>query len=104
MKKIQLDNTREFADLGMKTIVLHDSEFFKIINFNLKAGMLFPVHSHDIEGQVSIHVIEGEGEFLSDDSAIPARTGDILVCDISQPHGVRATTDLRIVVTIAPPI
>ena len=105
MKKIELDKTREFADLGMKTIVVHDSEFFKIINFNLKAGMLFPVHSHDLDGQVSILVIEGEGEFLSDnDVVIPAKTGDMLVSDIREPHGVRAITDLRVVVTIAPPI
>ncbi|MCL7488871.1 MAG: cupin domain-containing protein, partial [Desulfobulbaceae bacterium] len=84
---------------------LHDSEFFKIINFNITAGRLFPVHSHDLEGQVSIHVIEGEGEFLGDnDAVIPAKTGDILVADISEPHGVKAETDMRIVVTIAPPI
>jgi len=105
MKKIELDTTREFNPLGMQNIVLHDSEFFKIINFNITAGRIFPVHSHDIEGQVSIHVIEGSGAFLADnEQAIPAKTGDILVSDISEPHGVRADTDMRIVVTIAPPI
>jgi quercetin dioxygenase-like cupin family protein len=105
MKKIELDQTREFNPLGMQNFVLHDSEFFKIINFNITAGRIFPVHSHDLEGQVSIHVIEGEGEFLGDnDVVIPAKTGDILVSDISEPHGVKAETDMRIVVTIAPPI
>jgi len=105
MKKIELSATREFTELTMKTIVVHDSEFFKIINFNLKAGMLFPVHSHDLDGQVSIHVIEGEGEFLGDgDVAMAAKEGDVLVCDIREPHGVRAVTDLRLLVTIAPPI
>ena len=89
----------------MQNFVIHDSEFFKIINFNIAAGRIFPVHSHDIEGQVSIHVVEGTGAFLSDnDVAIPAKPGDILVSDISEPHGVRADTDLRILVTIAPPI
>jgi len=105
MKKIELGQTREFNPLGMKSIVLHDSQFFKILNFNLVAGALFPVHSHDIEGQLSILVIEGEGEFLADgDKVVAAKTGDMLLCDISDPHGVRATTDMRIVVTIAPPI
>lgn len=105
MKKIELSTTREFNPMGMKSTVLHDSEFFKVVNFNLVAGALFPVHSHDIEGQLTILVIEGEGEFLSDnDVAMVARTGDMLVCDISDPHGVKATTDMRIVVTIAPPI
>lgn len=105
MKKLDLNDTREFNPLGMKSIVLHDSEFFKILNFNLMAGALFPIHSHDLEGQLSILVIEGEGEFLADDGAsMSAKTGEMLVCDISDPHGVRATTDMRIVVTIAPPI
>lgn len=105
MKKIELDKMREFNPLGMKNFVVHESEFFKIINFNLQAGVLFPVHSHDIEGQLSILVIEGEGAFLGDnDASIPARTGDMLISDIREPHGVKATTDMRIVVTIAPPI
>ncbi|HDL98276.1 MAG TPA: cupin, partial [Desulfobacteraceae bacterium] len=100
MKKIELDKTREFNPLGMKSFVVHESEFFKIINFNLHAGVLFPVHSHDIEGQLSILVIEGEGFFLGDnDTSIPARTGDMLVADIREPHGVKAITDMRIVVT-----
>lgn len=105
MKKLELAETRKFNPLGMQNFVLHDSEFFKIINFNIKAGSIFPVHSHDLEGQVSIHVIEGTGAFLGDnDATIPAKPGDILISDISEPHGVRADTDLRIVVTIAPPI
>lgn len=105
MKKIELDKTREFNPLGMQNFVIHDSEFFKIINFNIAAGKIFPVHSHDLEGQLSIHVIEGEGEFLADNEmSMPAKTGDILVSDISEPHGVKADTDMRIVVTIAPPI
>ena len=73
MKKISLNETREFNPLGMKSIVLHDSEYFKILNFNLVAGALFPVHSHELEGQLSILVLEGEGEFLGDNNtAIPA--------------------------------
>ena len=105
MKKLELANTREFNPLGMKSIVLYDSEHFKILNFNLKAGALFPVHSHDLDGQLSILVIEGEGEFLADNNAsMPAKTGDMLISEIREPHGVKATTDMRIVVTIAPPI
>jgi quercetin dioxygenase-like cupin family protein len=105
MNKYELDSTRKFNPLGMQNFVLHESEFFKIINFNISAGRIFPVHSHDLEGQVSIHVIEGTGEFLGDNQVtIPAKVGDILVSDIREPHGVKADTDMRIVVTIAPPI
>ena len=104
MRKIELDETREFSPIAIKNYVLHDSPYFKIINFNIGAGQLFPVHSHDLEGQLSMIVIEGEGEFLSDDKVIPAKTGDMLISDISEPHGVKAATDMRIIVTIAPPI
>ena len=106
MKKIELDKTRIFDDKGMKIFhLVADSPYFKIINFNIKAGHTFPVHSHDLEGQLSIVVIEGNGEFLGkDDFATPAKLGDILVSDISEPHGVRAESDMRILVTIAPPI
>jgi hypothetical protein len=38
------------------------------------------------------------------DTKIPAETGDILVSEIREPHGVMAETKMRIVVTIAPPI
>ncbi len=104
MKKIELDKSREFSPIAIKNVVLHDSPYFKIINFNIGAGQLFPVHSHDIDGQLSMLVIEGEGDFLSDDTVIPAKVGDMLVADISEPHGVKARTDMRIIVTIAPPI
>jgi len=63
MKKLELSKTREFNPLGMKTVLLHDSEHFKILNFNLVAGALFPIHSHDLDGQLSILVIEGEAIF-----------------------------------------
>ncbi len=104
MKKLELSKTREFDPRTMKKFLLHDSPWFKIINFNLPAGHTFPVHSHDTEGQLSILVIEGEGEFLAaGDAAIPAKLGDMLISEIAEPHGVRAITDMRIIVTIAPP-
>jgi quercetin dioxygenase-like cupin family protein len=104
MKKITLAATREFSEKSFKRFLLHDSAYFRVLNFNLLAGQVFPVHSHPADGQLTIHVIEGEGEFLADkETAMPARCGDILVSDISEPHGVRALTDMRIVVTIAPP-
>ncbi|MCB2181584.1 MAG: cupin domain-containing protein [Desulfobulbaceae bacterium] len=106
MKKIRLADTREFTEGGMKRFFLvEDSPYFKIINFNLSAGHTFPVHSHDTDGQLSIHVIEGKGFFLGENEAeIAAESGDILISEIREPHGVRAESDMRIVVTIAPPI
>jgi len=104
MKKINLFEEGGFSEKAMKKLLVHDSPYFKILNFNFKAGQQLPIHSHDIEGQLSILVLEGEGEFLAQDGTLPAKLGDVLVCDISVPHGIRATTDMRTVVTIAPPI
>lgn len=106
MKKFELDTTREFTAGGMKRfVIVQDSPYFKIINFNLSAGHTFPVHSHNLDGELSILVLEGTGDFLGEgETAIPAKPGDILLSKISEPHGVRAHTDMRILVTIAPPI
>ncbi len=77
----------------------------KVINFNFKAGQQLPVHSHDLEGELTLTILEGQGEFLAADGvSMPANTGDVLVSDIAEPHGVKATTDMRVLVTIAPPI
>ena len=105
MKKLNLYEENGFSEKSMKNFLVHDSPYFKILNFNFKAGQELPIHSHDIEGQLSITVIEGEGEFLGAEGAtMPAREGDVLISDIAEPHGIRASKDLRVLVTIAPPI
>ncbi len=106
MQLIKLDETNEFTPGQMARIFLvEDSPFFKIINFNLDAGVTFPVHSHDLDGELSILVLEGEGFFLGENNMeMQARKGDILRSEIREPHGVRASTKMRILVTIAPPI
>lgn len=105
MKKTNLFQANDFNDLSMKALLVHDSPYFKILNFNFRAGQELPVHSHDIEGQVSLFVVEGKGKFLGkENTEIAAKAGDILICDISEPHGLRAESDLRLLVTIAPPI
>jgi quercetin dioxygenase-like cupin family protein len=106
MKVLKLTETNEFTSGAMKRFFLvQTSEFFKIINFNLDAGVTFPVHSHDLDGELSIQVLEGKGWFLGEnDTKIPANEGDILISEIREPHGVMADTKMRIIVTIAPPI
>ena len=105
LKKIAVFEENDFSEKQFKKLLVHDSPYFKIINFNFKAGQELPIHSHEIEGQLSIAVLEGAGEFLGKDNvALPANTGDVLISDISEPHGIRAKTDMRALVTIAPPI
>nr|WP_321467700.1 cupin domain-containing protein [uncultured Desulfobulbus sp.] len=105
MKTIDLATTNTFTAGSMKGYFLvEDSQYFKIINFNLDAGVTFPVHSHDLDGELSILVLEGEGYFLGNDTKISAKTGDLLISQIREPHGVEAATKMRLLVTIAPPI
>lgn len=105
MKNVNVFEANDFADKGFKRLLVHDSPYFKILNFNFKAGQELPVHAHDLEGQVSLVVLEGTGEFLGKDGAvIPASPGDVLISEIAEPHGLRAKTNLRLLVTIAPPI
>jgi quercetin dioxygenase-like cupin family protein len=105
MKKVSMFEENSFKDSGLSRLLVHDSPYFKILNFNFKAGQELPLHSHDIEGEVSIAVLEGRGEFLAaDDETLPAAVGDILISDIAEPHGLKAETDMRVLVTIAPPI
>jgi quercetin dioxygenase-like cupin family protein len=105
IKRIELFKESGFGDKTMKKFLVHDSPYFKVLNFNFSAGQELPVHAHDIEGQLSIVVLEGTGSFLGkDNSEFPANPGDVLISDISEPHGVRAESQMRVLVTIAPPI
>jgi quercetin dioxygenase-like cupin family protein len=105
MKHLNLYEENDFSEKAFKKLLVHDSPYFKILNFNFKAGQELPVHNHDIEGQLSLVIIEGEGEFLGkDNTTLPAKAGDVAISEIAEPHGLRAKTDLRLLVTIAPPI
>jgi quercetin dioxygenase-like cupin family protein len=104
-RKVEVFKENRFDEQSMKNFLVHESPYMKVINFNFKAGQELPVHSHDIDGQVAIAVLEGQGQFLGDGGKeLDANTGDVLISDISEPHGIRAISDLRVLVTIAPPI
>jgi quercetin dioxygenase-like cupin family protein len=105
LKRVAVFEENGFSDKAMTNFLVHESPYLKIINFNFKAGQQLPVHAHDIDGQVSITVLEGRGEFIgAAGSRLPANPGDVLVADISEPHGIKADSDMRVLVAIAPPI
>ena len=105
LKKIEVFKENDFSDKAMKNLLVHESPYIKVLNFNFKAGQELPIHSHEIEGQLSITVLEGKGKFLGDGGKeLDANPGDVLISDIAEPHGIRAVDDLRVLVTIAPPI
>jgi quercetin dioxygenase-like cupin family protein len=105
MKQINLYEANDFGDKGLKRLLVHDSPYFRILNFNFKSEQELPVHAHEVEGQLSLVVLEGEGEFLGkDETSFPGKQGDVVISDIDEPHGFRARTQVRLLVTIAPPI
>lgn len=105
MKRIEVFKEGQFSEKGLGKFSIHDSPYFRVINFNFKEGQELGIHSHDVDGQLSIVVLEGEGEFLGKEGmTLPAKTGDVLISDIREPHGVRAWSDMRVIVTIAPPV
>lgn len=105
MKKVEVFKENGFSDKAFQNLLVHESPYMKVLNFNFKAGQQLPIHAHDIEGQLSIVVLEGVGKFMADDGKeLDANPGDVLISDISEPHGIRATADMRVLVTIAPPI
>jgi len=105
LKRVAVFEENGFSDKAMTNFLVHESPYLKIINFNFKAGQQLPVHAHDIDGQVSITVLEGRGEFIgAEGRRLPANPGDVLVADISEPHGIKAESDMRVLVAIAPPI
>ena len=104
-KKIEVFKENRFDERSMKNFLVHESPYMKVINFNFKAGQELPIHSHEIEGQVAIAILEGQGQFLgAGGKELDANVGDVLISDINEPHGIRAVSDLRVLVTIAPPI
>ena len=105
MKRVEALKEGQFSEKGMAKLLIHDSPYFRVINFNFKNGQEMAIHSHDVDGQLSIVVLEGRGDFLGKDGAtLPANTGDVLISDIREPHGIRAKSEMRVIVTIAPPI
>jgi quercetin dioxygenase-like cupin family protein len=105
MKRIEVFKKGVFSEEGVGKFLIHDSPYFRVINFNFQGGQELGIHSHDVEGQLSIVVLEGEGEFLGKDGlTLPANPGDVLISDIREPHGILAISDMRVIVTIAPPL
>ena len=105
MRKNSIPQTREFKPNKMHVQLVHESENVKVMNFNLKAGQELPVHSHDIDGELVLTVLSGEGQLLGEHGVLDSLApGDVIICEIRIPHGARATTDMSLVVTIAPPI
>ena len=103
MKVFQSPEFSQFSKTGPLRKVLFDSPSLRIISFNFEPGQEMPVHEHHADGEVAFLALEGEGVFTCEDSDMTIQAGTLLVMPVSEPHGFRASTRLRLLVFIAPP-
>jgi quercetin dioxygenase-like cupin family protein len=104
MKKIDLEEVAKFSEEKYWLDFVHDSPNIRLILFCFEPGQELPVHSHDVESEVFLYVVEGEGFFTGGREDIPAGKGSLLVSPVSEPHGVKAETRMKVLVGITPPI
>jgi quercetin dioxygenase-like cupin family protein len=83
--------------------VLFDSPSLRILSLNFEPGQEMPVHGHHADAEVAFLVLEGEGVFIGEDMHFPVQAGTLQVMPVSEPHGLKATTRLRLLVFIAQP-
>ncbi len=101
---IEIDEVAKFSKEKFEIKLLHDSPNTRILLFCFEPGQELPVHSHDVESDVSLCVLEGEGCFTGGEKDIPAKKGSLLVSPVSEPHGIKAETRMKVLVSITPPI
>jgi len=101
MKFVDLKKVEEFKTDKAYRVLLYDSPNLRVLAFNLEPGQELPVHSHSGDSDVALIILEGEGEFTGA-HAMPARAGQIQIMPVTEPHGLKAHTRLRLLVFIAP--
>ncbi len=104
MTKFEIDEIANFSEENFWMKIVHDSPNIRLILFCFEPGQELPVHSHDVESEVVLHVVDGEGFFTGGEEDVPAKKGSTLVSQVSEPHGIRATTRMKVLVGITPPI
>ncbi|MEW6387359.1 MAG: cupin domain-containing protein [Thermodesulfobacteriota bacterium] len=102
MKMIDLQEFNRFGGDKPFRELLFDSPNLRVLTFNFEPGQEMPVHSHPGDSEVALLVLEGAGVFTGGSQDLPARTGMLQVMPVSEPHGLKAVTRLRLLVFIAP--
>ncbi len=101
MKNINLQEVNKFSADKPYRELLYDSPNLRVLAFNFEPGQELPVHSHPADSDVILMVLEGEGEFTGSNQ-MPAKTGQIQIMPVCEPHGLKAHTRMRLLVLIAP--
>jgi quercetin dioxygenase-like cupin family protein len=80
--------------------VLHTAPEGRTIAIALPAGEL--LQDHQVHERAWLAVIDGEVEVDADDATVTAGSGALFVFEPKQPHEVRATSDARLLLLLAP--
>ncbi len=99
-----VDEIAKFSDNKMTVNVTHESENMKQMLFCFKPGQELPVHSHDVDSELIMTIVDGEGVVIENDQEVPVKGGDILIAQVRVPHGIKAKTNMKVLVTITPPL
>ena len=102
MKLFNLPEAAKFSTDKPCRELLFDSPNMRVLTFNFEPGQELPVHSHNADSEVALLILEGEGVFTGGAEEIPAKTGTLEIMPVTEPHGLRALTRLRLLVVIAP--
>ncbi len=101
MELIDLNKLDKFTPDKPHRELLYDSPNLRVLSFNFEPGQELPVHSHPADSDVSLIILEGEGEFTGAHE-MPARAGLTQIMPVAEPHGLKAHTRVRLLVLIAP--
>jgi len=92
-------NEIRFAAEKMQKVNLFESRNFFCDVYGLEPGQEQRPHSHSDADKI-YYVISGSGTFVVGDETREAVTGEIVFAPSGQEHGVRNTTDSRLVLLV----
>lgn len=101
MKFIDLNEYTKFEAHKPHRELLYDSPNLRVLSFNFEPGQELPVHCHEGDSDVTLMILEGEGEFAGSHE-MTARAGTMQIMPVREPHGLKAKTRLRLLVFITP--
>lgn len=83
--------------MGKSTLFQSDRVMVGLNAF--EPGQEHRLHAHADMDKV-YHVLEGEGHFLLEGREVPMEAGTLLVAPEGVPHGIRNTSDARLIVLL----
>ncbi len=83
------------------TAILHDSEQARHVVFRIAPGQQVPPHTST--SAVTLVAIAGRGTVSGADGERPVTTGDLVVYEPGEPHGMRAGDDTLVLLAVITP-